>query len=64
MLLLFRTMVELFGYPGRQRWQWQGFIEDHKDVLTEDEYVTAMRWLSVGTAVLDNFFIGLDPELK
>ena len=62
MLLLFRTMVELFGYPGRERWQWQEFIDDHKDVLTEDEYVTAMRWLLVGTAVLDNFFIGLDQE--
>ena len=62
MLLLFRTMVELFGYPDRERWQWQEFIDDHKDVLTEDEYVTAMRWLSVGTAVLDNFFIGLDQE--
>lgn len=63
MLLLFKTLVELFGYPGRERWQWRDFVFEHRDVLTADEYQTAMRWLSVGTVLLDTFFIEIDPEL-
>lgn len=63
MLLLFKTLVELFGYPGRERWQWRRFIDKHRDMLTDDEYKTAVRWLLTVPSTLDLILLKLDPEL-
>ena len=62
-MLLFKTLVELFGYPGRERWRWRKFIDHHKDLLTDDEYKAVMMLLWPGTDKVDELLLKLDPEL-
>ena len=47
MLTIFRTLVEMFGYPGDELYQWGDFIEEHKDCLTEQEFKKAKHWLLI-----------------
>lgn len=48
MLGIFRTLVDLFGYPGDSAYAWGHFIWEHSDMLTDEEYEQAKRWLEYG----------------
>ena len=62
MLEIFQNLVNLYGYPGDSQLNWAELVQKSKEILTEEEFKQAKRWVFYWTAPLQIELRSMTPQ--